>query len=64
MATKRVSERGCCLVEYAMLIAVIAIVSVSAVESFGSYVDCRYNKSRVAFNEAGGGTEGAEGYMC
>ncbi len=48
------SERGASLVEYALLVALIAIVCLSAVVFFGSNVSTKMSRNGSAIGAAGG----------
>ena len=56
--TARRSERGAGLIEYAMLMALIAIVAFSAVAFFGSSNNAGFGKSKNCISAAYDGTLG------
>lgn len=55
----RRGERGASLVEYAMLMALIAIVTFSAVSFFGSSNGAGFGKSKTCIDAAYNGTLGS-----
>ena len=53
-------ERGASLVAYALLLSLIAGVSVGAVKNLGVEITRQYNKTTQGFEGAGAGTAGGE----
>ncbi len=58
---KSAKERGAAMVEYALLLALIAIVAVGAIRGFGGGVGAEYNDINADIDAAINGTPPAAG---